>query len=52
MAKGDLEIRDPPVLRALAHAARLAMLEHLQLNGPATATECAESGGVTPVAAS
>ncbi|HET9895574.1 MAG TPA: winged helix-turn-helix domain-containing protein [Streptosporangiaceae bacterium] len=37
-----VEITDPRALRALAHPARIAILEHLVLDGPATATECAE----------
>ena len=52
MAKGDLHISDPRVLRALAHPARLAILEHLQTEGSATATECAGPAGVSPAAAS
>jgi hypothetical protein len=29
-------------MRALAHPARIAILQHLVLDGPTTATECAE----------
>jgi DNA-binding transcriptional ArsR family regulator len=52
MAPGDRLIRDPKILRALAHPARLAILERLQERGPATATECADEAGVSPAAAS
>ena len=52
MARGDLQISDPKVLRALAHPARLAILEHLGTEGPATATECSGPAGVSPAAAS
>lgn len=47
-----LEISDPRALRALAHPARLAILQHLVLDGPATATECAEVAGLSPSACS
>src|SRR5215813_7313093 len=47
-----LEITDPRALRALAHPARLAILQHLVLDGPATATECAEVAGLFPSACS
>jgi DNA-binding transcriptional ArsR family regulator len=39
-------------MRALAHPARIAILQHLALNGPATATECAEGAGLSPSACS
>ena len=39
-------------MRALAHPARLAILEHLRSIGPATATECAEVTGQSPSACS
>lgn len=45
-------IRDPQALRALAHAGRYAILERLQEEGPATATECAEVAGLSPSACS
>src|SRR3954447_13862383 len=45
-------LRDPRALRALAHPARLAILEHLRSIGPATATECAEVTGQSPSACS
>jgi DNA-binding transcriptional ArsR family regulator len=46
------EITDPKALRALAHPARIAILQHLALDGPATATECAEIAGLSPSACS
>jgi len=39
-------------MRALAHPARLALLEHLVQGGPATATECAGVVGLSPSAVS
>src|SRR5947209_18875852 len=45
-------LRDPRALRALAHPARLAILERLNSEGPATATECAELAGLSPSACS
>lgn len=39
-------------MRALAHPARLAIMERLALEGPATATECAGVTGLTPSACS
>lgn len=50
--ENPLEITDPRALRALAHPARLAILQHLVLEGPATATECAEVAGLSPSACS
>jgi DNA-binding transcriptional ArsR family regulator len=44
----QLEVTDPRAMRALAHPARLAILAHLQLQGQATATECAEVAGESP----
>jgi DNA-binding transcriptional ArsR family regulator len=44
-------VRDVVVMRALAHPARLAMLEHLG-QGPASATECAGVVGLSPSAVS
>lgn len=52
MARGDILISDPKVLRALAHPARLAILEHLGAEGTATATECAVPAEISPAAAS
>jgi DNA-binding transcriptional ArsR family regulator len=45
-------VRDVVVMRALAHPARLALLEHLGQCGPATATECAGVVGLSPSAVS
>ncbi|GAB3938303.1 helix-turn-helix domain-containing protein [Micromonospora vulcania] len=45
---GDFEITEPQALRALAHPVRLAILEHLQRHGPATATGLAPHVGATP----
>jgi DNA-binding transcriptional ArsR family regulator len=39
-------------MRAMAHPARLALLEHLRNTGPATATECAAVVGLSPSATS
>ena len=50
--ENPLEISDPRALRALAHPARLSLLQHLVLDGPATATECAEVAGLSPSACS
>jgi len=43
---------DAAVMRAMAHPARLALLEHLRNGGPATATECAGVVGLSPSATS
>lgn len=45
-------LSDARALRALAHPARLAILERLQDRGPATATDCAEVTGLSPSACS
>ncbi|MEQ4303724.1 helix-turn-helix domain-containing protein [Plantactinospora sp. B6F1] len=46
-------ISDPQVMRALAHPARLGIMEHLTTTGTAvTATECAEIVGLSPSAVS
>ncbi|MBM0239871.1 winged helix-turn-helix transcriptional regulator [Micromonospora sp. ATA32] len=48
-----MTISDPQVMRALAHPARLAIMEHLSsLEGGATATECAEIAELSPSATS
>src|SRR5262245_7765262 len=54
MDTGDrATISDPAVMRALAHPARLEVLEHLSVNPDgATATECAEVVGLSPSAMS
>lgn len=45
---GDVEVTDPQAMRALAHPVRLAILDHLNRDGPATATELAPDVGATP----
>lgn len=45
-------VDDPRAMRALAHPARLAILNRLGAEGSATATEVAEVAGITPSAAS
>lgn len=47
-----LRVTNPRMLRALAHPARLAILQFLALEGPATATECAGVAGLSPSACS
>jgi DNA-binding transcriptional ArsR family regulator len=47
-----LRVTNPRMLRALAHPARLAILQFLVLEGPATATECAGVAGLSPSACS
>lgn len=47
-----IEITDPRTLRALAHPARMEIWQFLGLEGPATATECAEVTGLSPSACS
>ena len=46
------QITEPRMLRALAHPARIAILQRLALDGPATATQCAEVAGLSPSACS
>ncbi|GII01100.1 ArsR/SmtB family transcription factor [Planobispora takensis] len=48
----ERELSDPRAMRALAHPARLAILNKIQTDGTSTATEVAEVVGVTPSAAS
>jgi DNA-binding transcriptional ArsR family regulator len=45
-------INEASVMRAMAHPARMTILEHLGSDGPATATECAELVGLSPSATS
>jgi DNA-binding transcriptional ArsR family regulator len=45
-------IRDPQAIRALAHPARLRVLERLREGGELTATECAAATGLSPSAMS
>ncbi|MBB4914702.1 ArsR/SmtB family transcription factor [Streptosporangium saharense] len=52
MTQAREPLTDPVAMRALAHPARLAILNRLQVEGPATATEVAEVVGITPSAAS
>ncbi|MEV4244920.1 winged helix-turn-helix domain-containing protein [Streptosporangium canum] len=52
MTEARRPLTDPTAMRALAHPARLAILNRLQSEGPATATEVADVVGVTPSAAS
>jgi DNA-binding transcriptional ArsR family regulator len=47
-----LRLDNPRMMRALAHPARIAILQHLALDGPATATECAGVVGLSPSACS
>jgi DNA-binding transcriptional ArsR family regulator len=49
---GDVEITDPKAMRALAHPVRLSILEYLQREGPATATQLAPHVGATPTVTS
>jgi hypothetical protein len=51
-AQLPLRVTDPLALRALAHPARMAIAQHLVLDGPATATECAKFTGLSPSACS
>ena len=50
--QNNMTIRDPKVMRAMAHPARLAVLEYLAGGHAATATECAEVCGLSPSATS
>ncbi|WP_084961354.1 ArsR/SmtB family transcription factor [Thermoactinospora rubra] len=52
MSERRRPLSDPKAMRALAHPARLAMINRLAVVGSATATELAEVAGVTPSAAS
>jgi Helix-turn-helix domain len=47
-----IKLTDPETMRALAHPARIALWQHLMLEGPATATECAPFAGLSPSACS
>jgi DNA-binding transcriptional ArsR family regulator len=51
-ASRDTASRDTVLMRALAHPARLALLDRLNHEGPATATECSQSVGLSPSAVS
>lgn len=50
--EGDVVLSDPKAIRALAHPARLAVLEVLLQGGELTATQCAEIAGLSPSAMS
>src|SRR5919109_3892505 len=41
-------ITEPEALEALAHPVRLALIDHLMSDGPATASACARAVGDTP----
>jgi DNA-binding transcriptional ArsR family regulator len=43
-----IALRDPEVIRALAHPLRIRLLHHLLTTGPNTATQCATATGSTP----
>jgi DNA-binding transcriptional ArsR family regulator len=47
-----LAVTEPTVMRAMAHPARLAIIEYLGAGHEATATECAEVCGLSPSATS
>lgn len=46
------QLSDPETVRALAHPARVAVLDYLESVGEATATECAKVAGMSPSAMS
>jgi predicted ArsR family transcriptional regulator len=48
----SIRLTDPETMRALAHPARLVLWQHLLLEGPATATECAPVAALSPSACS
>jgi DNA-binding transcriptional ArsR family regulator len=50
--RNQIRLSDPQVMRALAHPARLAILEELNTGRAGTATEFAEVCGLTPSATS
>ncbi|RVX37749.1 DNA-binding transcriptional ArsR family regulator [Nonomuraea polychroma] len=52
MTRDSDALSDPKAMRALAHPARLMILNRLGVEGSATATEVAEIAGITPSAAS
>ncbi|MBW4032547.1 MAG: helix-turn-helix domain-containing protein [Acidobacteria bacterium] len=49
---GPRLVEDAHALRALAHPVRLALVEHMTLHGPLTATEAADVVGESPSACS
>src|ERR1700734_1146574 len=48
----SVKLTDPETMRALAHPARIALWQHLLLEGPAPATECAPVAELSPSACS
>jgi hypothetical protein len=48
----SIKLTDPETMRALAHPARIALWQHLLLEGPATATESAPVADLSPSACS
>src|SRR6201998_3025713 len=48
----SIKLTDPETMRALAHPARISLWQHLLLEGPATATECAPVAALSPSACS
>jgi DNA-binding transcriptional ArsR family regulator len=50
--RDPVKITDPKAIRALAHPARLAVIEELYAGAELTATECAQIAGLTPSAMS
>src|SRR5512146_2234938 len=50
--KGDLTLEDPGALRALAHPARLAVVDELYQGNERTSSELAELTGLSPSAMS
>jgi hypothetical protein len=52
MPGNPVTLTDPQAMRALAHPARMAIWGHLALNGPSTATSCADVAGLSPSACS
>ena len=48
----SIKLTDPETMRALAHPARIALWQHLLLEGPATATECSPFAALSPSACS
>ena len=47
-----LEVSDPQIMRALAHPARLSIMDHFLSGRTGTATELAELCGLSPSATS
>ena len=50
MPTGPLHLQDPRAIRALAHPARMAIIDALASGDELTATECAELTGLSPSA--